>query len=123
MELKKEGHFSSYIWKRKKNRTMDMHKVLANPPLINEIYVLFGLCTTGENRDKLIRKLNNVSKKRKRTAAIQEQVQSPSNINADITHCVKQKSHKQCKNSSFNTSQCKLSLASLTKLAEKRHFL
>ena len=75
MELKKEGHSSSYIWKRKKNRTMNMHKILANPPLNIEIYVLFGLCTTGENRDKLFRKLNNISKKRKRTAAIQEQVQ------------------------------------------------
>ena len=75
MKLEEEGHISSFIWKRKKSRTMNMHKILANPPLDDEIYVLFGLCTTGENRDQLIRKLNNVSKKRKRTAVIQEQVQ------------------------------------------------
>ena len=74
-ELRREGHIQRYCWKRKKNRSMNLHKVLANPPINDDIYILFGLCTTGEKREDLIRKLNNVSKKRKRGAIIQEQIQ------------------------------------------------
>ena len=53
---------------------MSLHKLLLNHPRDHEIYILFGLCTTGERRDGLIRKLNNISKKRKRGAVLQEQI-------------------------------------------------
>ena len=52
-----------------------LHKVLANSSLNDEIYVLLGLCTTGEKRDELIRKLNSIRKTRKLGAVIQEQIQ------------------------------------------------
>ena len=73
-ELKKDGHISSFCLLRKKRNTMNLHKLLLNPPSDDEIYILFGLCTTGERRECLIRKLNNISKKRKRGAVQQEQV-------------------------------------------------
>ena len=55
--LKSEKIIRNYDWKRIKNRKLNMHKLLKNPPRGEEVFVLFGLCTTRENRKQLVKKL------------------------------------------------------------------
>ena len=74
--LKEENIISSYVWKRKKSKSMSMHKIWKNPPKGNTVYVLFGVCTTGENRQRLIKRLERKNKQATPTEAeIQEQIQ------------------------------------------------
>ena len=69
--LKSIGAIKRYEWKRMKNRHCNMHKILLNPPKEDEVFVLFGLCTTGENRNQLIKGLTAISAGK---ATTQEQV-------------------------------------------------
>ena len=44
--LVKQNVLNAFCWKRKKPKTNNFHKIWINPPQRDEIYVLFGYCTT-----------------------------------------------------------------------------
>ena len=60
--LKTTGKIEAFVWKRIKASRATLHTIYSTPPKNEEIFVLFGYCTTGEDRDKLIKRIKKVGR-------------------------------------------------------------
>ena len=87
--LKKTDIIKEFTWKRIKARTATFHTVWETPPKEQEVFVLFGLCTTGDDRETLIKRIKRVKREGSESGAsnMKEQIRVYHNLKVSRREC------------------------------------
>ena len=74
LHLKNSHIIKGFTWKRIKPKTATFHTIWNTRPKEDEVYVLFGLCTTGEDREQLIKRIRRVNTLDDNTTTMREKI-------------------------------------------------